>query len=84
MTVSHAYAEKDSVSNISATIQNDDISVLTKEEIISQISRYEKMFGMSSEEFLRQKRNGTAPDTCEAMDWAGLLLHLTGYYRHAF
>ncbi len=73
MTVSQICAEKKSFSDIYSTVQDDEISVLTEDEIMSQISRYEKMFGMSSEEFLRQKQNGTEDDSFETMDWMILL-----------
>ena len=51
--------------------------ILTVEEMKAQIARYEKDFGMSSEEFLQQMKNGTAPDTFEAMDWMALLRFLS-------
>ncbi len=72
-TVSQIYAEKNSFADSYPAVQHDDISVLTREEIISQISRYEKMFGMSSEEYLRQKQNGNEDDSFETMDWMILL-----------
>ncbi|MCP4348954.1 MAG: hypothetical protein GY795_26030 [Desulfobacterales bacterium] len=73
MTVSQIYAEKNGFADSYPSVQHDEISVLTEEEIISQISRYEKMFGMSSEEFLRQKQNGNEDDSFETMDWMILL-----------
>jgi hypothetical protein len=51
------------------------ISVLTQEEIEAQIDHYEKVFGMSSEEFLQRMRAGTADDTFETMHWMMLLRH---------
>ncbi|MCP4350281.1 MAG: hypothetical protein GY795_32815 [Desulfobacterales bacterium] len=56
----------------------DENDILSEDEIKSQIEEYEKKFSMSSEEFLLQKRKGTAPDTFETMYWMGLLLHLSG------
>lgn len=49
--------------------------LMTREEIEATIARYESMFGMSSEEFLRARKAGLAPDTFEALDWANLLKH---------
>jgi len=53
----------------------EEISVLTQEEIEAQIAHYEKLFGMSSEVFLQRMREGTADDTFETMDWMILLRH---------
>lgn len=53
----------------------EEISVLTQEEIEAQIAHYEKVFGMSSEVFLQQMQNGTADDTFETMHWMMLLRH---------
>lgn len=48
---------------------------LTSEDVESQIAHYECRFSMSSEEFLKRWREGTAPDTFETMDWLILLRH---------
>lgn len=49
------------------------ISLLTHEEIDRRIAQYESQYDMTSEEFLRRRREGTAPDTFETMVWAILL-----------
>jgi len=46
---------------------------MTRQEIEEHIAAYEEMFGMSSDEFLRSVRDGTAPDTFETNDWRILL-----------
>jgi len=71
-------SEKCSIYEQKISVEDKDISVLTDEEIKAQISAYENKFGISSEEFLRRKRNGTADDTFETMDWTGLLFYLSG------
>lgn len=43
------------------------------EEAEQLIAHYEQLFVMSSEEFLRRVKDGTAPDTFETMDWVILL-----------
>jgi hypothetical protein len=55
--------------------QEEEISVLTREEFEAQIAHYEKVFGMSSAEFLRKMEEGTADDTFETMHWMMLLRH---------
>ena len=57
--------------------EKDDSSLLSEEEIQAQIAEYEEKFGMSSQEFLQQMQDGTAPDTFETMYWMGLLRHLS-------
>ena len=49
--------------------------VMSQDEIERQLAHYEQVFGMSSEEFLKRKRDGTVPDTFETMDWMILLRH---------
>ncbi len=44
-------------------------TMVTDEEIRMQIAEYEKQYGMTSEEFMRQMREGTAPDEFETMSW---------------
>lgn len=46
---------------------------MTQDEVRAIIADYERCFGMSSDEFLRQWQAGTAPDTRETNDWATLL-----------
>ncbi len=48
-------------------------ALMSKADTETRIARYEKQFGMSSEEFLEAWRDGTAPDTMETMDWSILL-----------
>jgi hypothetical protein len=50
-------------------------SVLSDDAIRRKIQRYEKKFGMSSEEFMEKWRAGEAPDTFETNLWASLLKH---------
>ncbi len=76
MNISKSFAETENYSGYKEIFDENDI--LSEDDIKSQIEEYEKEFGMSSEEFLRQKRKGTAPDTFETMYWMGLLLHLSG------
>lgn len=52
---------------------SNDEGILTREEILEKIRRYEKQFGMTSKEFLTQWRAGIAPDTYETNAWAMLL-----------
>jgi len=44
-------------------------TMISDEEIEMQIAEYEKQYGMTSEEFMRQMREGTAPDEFETMSW---------------
>ncbi len=76
MNISEAFAETEKYPGYKEIFDENDI--LSEDDIKSQIEEYEKKFGMSSEEFLRKKREGTAPDTFETMYWMGLLLHLSG------
>ena len=48
---------------------------MSQSELEDKIAQYEKLFGMSSAEFLQQQKEGTTPDTFEAMAWAVLLRH---------
>ncbi len=50
-----------------------DSSIISDKEIEDKIAYYEQLFGMRSEEFLQQKREGTALDTREPMAWTILL-----------
>lgn len=56
------------------TTQED---IFTVEEMKAQIASYEEEFGMSSQEFLEQMKNGTAPDTFDTMYWMALLRALS-------
>ncbi len=76
MNISKSFAETGNYPGYREIFDENDI--LSEDEIKSRIEEYEKKFGMSSEDFLQQKRNGTAPDTFETMYWMGLLLHLSG------
>jgi hypothetical protein len=51
----------------------DSDHLLSAEEVERQIAAYEALFGMSSDEFLRQRKAGNAPDTFETMHWYVLL-----------
>lgn len=51
----------------------DPAAIMTDEEVEAQIAHYEQKFSMSSEEFLRQARAGTAPDEAGIIDWKLLL-----------
>ena len=51
----------------------EPVGVISQQEIEDQIAHYERTFGMSSEEFMQQVQEGTAPDTFEAMHWRILL-----------
>ncbi len=59
-------------------------SELSDEEIEMRISEYEKAYGISSDEFMRQMRDGTAPDEFETMDWMMLLTLVRDEYRDLF
>ena len=52
---------------------NPEDWIMTKEEIEEMITRFEKQYGMTSEEFLKRREEGTAPDSWEAMTWVTLL-----------
>ncbi len=54
-------------------VTDDMEGIMTREEVMEIIAAYEAMYGMSSEEFLRQWKAGTAPDTRETNDWSMLL-----------
>ncbi len=58
------------------TTDTDD--VMSQDDIERVITQYERQFGMTSEEFLQKRHEGTAPDTYEAMDWAILLKYVEG------
>ncbi|MCP4104599.1 MAG: hypothetical protein GY749_03525 [Desulfobacteraceae bacterium] len=77
MNISESFAETEKYSGYKEIVP-DENDILSEDDIKARIEEYEKQFGMSSEEFLRQKRKGTAPDTFETMYWMGLLLHLSG------
>jgi hypothetical protein len=47
--------------------------IMTDEEVRAIIAGFEKQFGMTSEEFLRQRKAGTEPDTWETNAWLSLL-----------
>ncbi len=47
--------------------------IMSQEEARALVKRYEQQFGMTSEEFLRQWKAGTAPDLWETNAWAMLL-----------
>jgi len=49
--------------------------IMTDEDVEREIRAYEEQFGMSSEEFLSQKRKGEFPDIFEAIAWQVLLKH---------
>jgi hypothetical protein len=58
------------------SVTRDDAAVaqeMTTEEVAQRIAGYERMFGMSSEEFLERVRESTAPDTFETNVWMVLL-----------
>jgi hypothetical protein len=55
------------------TASTDDDGILTREELLEQVRAYETQFGMTSDQFLRMRKAGTAPDTFETIDWAILL-----------
>ncbi len=76
MNIYESFAETENYPDYKEIFDENDI--LSEDDIKARIEEYEKKFGMSSEEFLRQKREGTAPDTFETMYWMGLLLHLSG------
>jgi len=57
----------------SSVVAQPAATMLSQEDIEHQIAHYEQQFGMSSEEFSRRMREGTAPDTFETMDWMILL-----------
>ncbi len=48
---------------------------LSQDDIESQIAVYERQFGMTSDEFMQQVRDGDVPDTFETMAWTILLRH---------
>ncbi len=48
-------------------------TMISDEEIEMKISEYEEAYNMSSDEFMRQMRDGTAPDEFETMSWMILL-----------
>lgn len=52
---------------------DDEDMFMSREEVLEIIARYEQQFGMTSEEFLRQWKVGTAPDLWETNSWAMLL-----------
>jgi hypothetical protein len=47
--------------------------LISDEEIETRIARYEKAFGMSSEEFADKWQRGEMPDTSETNAWSILL-----------
>lgn len=49
---------------------------VSSDEIMARIARYETKYQMSSEEFQRQVREGTAPDTFDTVAWNILLRNL--------
>ncbi|MDM8550113.1 hypothetical protein QUF72_08555 [Desulfobacterales bacterium HSG2] len=57
---------------------------MSDEEIETKISEYEKAYGISSDEFMRQMREGIAPDEFETMDWMMLLTLVRDEYRDLF
>jgi hypothetical protein len=48
---------------------------MTHDEIENEIAFYEQRYGMSSEEFLKQRSQGEAPDNFDTTDWFILLKH---------
>jgi hypothetical protein len=48
-------------------------ALMTDEEVEERIAHYEKLYGFSSEEFLKRRKEGTAPDSFEAMAWMMML-----------
>lgn len=59
--------------DIEFLFEGSEPSMVSDEEIEMQITAYEKQYGMTSEEFMRQMRDGTAPDEFETMSWMMLL-----------
>jgi hypothetical protein len=53
----------------------DERSLITDEQIAERIAEYEQHFGINSDEFLQQMRDGTIEDSFETMDWMILLRH---------
>jgi hypothetical protein len=51
----------------------DSDYLLSADEVERQIAEYEALFGMSSDEFVRLRQAGNAPDTFETMHWFILL-----------
>lgn len=48
-------------------------AILTQDEIKHIIAGYEEQFGMTSDEFRKRWKDGTAPDVFETTEWAVLL-----------